>query len=187
MTLTDTPDAVLLDRSSTGDRAAFEQIYDRHVRAVYWQAHRVMRDADAAEDVSQEAFITLWQKTRSVRIVDESVLPWLLVTARYLALNAHRRQRRDGERSGALDHDVEDPTGNVEQAAGASEVQRQIDKAVEQLSEMDQRLYHLCLDGDHSYASAARELGVSHGTVRNRLSRLRTHLRADLQALREIS
>lgn len=179
------PDVVLLERSSTGDRVAFEQIYDRHVRAVYWQAHRVLRDADAAEEISQDAFITLWHKARSVRIVDESVLPWLLVTARFLALNAHRRRRRD--RSEVLDDDVADPSVDVEQATVAAEVQQQIDAAVDQLSEIDQRLYHLCLDGDHSYESAARELGVSHGVVRNRLSRLRTQLRADLDALRETS
>lgn len=179
------PDAALLERSSTGDRAAFELIYQRHVQAVYWQAHRVVRDADAAEEICQDAFITLWQKARSVRIVDESALPWLLVTARFLALNAHRRRRRD--QTDDLDRDLADPSADVEQAAVAAQVQQQIDAAVDQLSEIDQRLYHLCLDGDHSYESAARQLGVSHGAVRNRLSRLRAHLRADLGALREIS
>lgn len=187
MPLIDTSDQVLLDRSSSGDRAAFEQIYDRHVRAVYWQAHRVVRDADLAEEVSQDAFITLWEKSRSVRIVDESVLPWLMVTARFIALNTHRKQRRDADRSTLLDHDLVDPTSDVEQATVAADVQDRIDEAVRRLSELDQQLYGLCIDGDHSYESAARALGVSHGTVRNRLSRVRAQLRAHLRALRETS
>lgn len=187
MPLTDTADQVLLDRSSAGDRAAFEQIYDRHVRAVYWQAHRVVRDADLAQQVSQDAFITLWEKSRTVRIVDESVLPWLMVTARFIALNAHRRQRRDADHSAELDRDLVDPTSDVEQAAAAGVVQERIDAAVGRLSDLDQQLYQLCIDGDHSYESAARELGVSHGSVRNRLSRVRAQLRADLRAVRETS
>ncbi len=133
MPLIDIPDEVLLHRSSSGDRAAFEQIYDRHVRAVYWQAHRVVRDAALAEEVSQDAFVTLWEKSRSVRIVDESVLPWLMVTARFIALNTHRRQRRDADRSAELDHDVADPTSDVERAAVAAEVQDRIDGAVSRL------------------------------------------------------
>ncbi|MGA8851056.1 MAG: sigma-70 family RNA polymerase sigma factor [Aeromicrobium sp.] len=185
--LDDIPDEVLLQRSGSGDRVAFEQIYDRHVRAVYWQAHRVVRDAALAEEVSQDAFVTLWEKSRSVRIVDESILPWLMVTARFIALNTHRRHRREADRSSQIDQDVEDPTSDVERVAVASEVQDRIDDAVSRLSVLDQRLYGLCIEGDHPYEAAARELGVSHGSVRNRLSRVRAQLRSDLRAVRETS
>ncbi|RYY42194.1 MAG: RNA polymerase subunit sigma-24, partial [Actinomycetales bacterium] len=59
----------MLQRASTGDRDAFGVLYDRHVRAVYWQAFRVVRDADAAEDVTQETFVVAWRRSRTIRLV----------------------------------------------------------------------------------------------------------------------
>jgi RNA polymerase sigma-70 factor (ECF subfamily) len=66
-------------------------------------------------------------------------------------------------------------------------VQEEIAKAVRNLSPVDQQLYALCLEGGASYEQAARELGVSHGAVRNRLHRVRAALRADLRSIRGIS
>ncbi len=180
-------DRALLQRTRLGDRAAFGTLYDRHVRAVYWQALSVVGDAVAAEDVTQDVFITFWERARAVRVVDTSVLPWLLVTARFHGLNAGRRLQRDRLRSTTLDDDLGGHADPVDEAVLRGEVQAEIDKAVATLSGPDRRVYELCVDGDHSYESAARELGVSHASVRNRLSRVRSRLRADLHALRETS
>jgi RNA polymerase sigma factor (sigma-70 family) len=179
-------DRVLLERAAAGDRMAFGQLYDRHVRPVYWQAYAVLRDADEAEDVTQDVFITTWGKIRQITIVDDSVLPWLLATARYTALNARRRTQRTRARTGRLDGDLPDDA-TVEGEVEAAQVRVEIEKAVAALSPTDRRLYELCVVGDHTYDLAARELGVSHAVVRNRLSRLRTRLRADLRSMRETS
>ena len=179
-----TGDRELLERAATGDRRAFGQLYDRHVRPVYWQAYSVVRNADHAEDVTQDVFITTWNKIRTITVVDESVLPWLLVTARYTALNARRRHDKSSFRE--LDPDLAD-TRTVEDEVEAGQVRAEIDKATAALTTKDRRLYDLCVAGDHTYEMAARELGVSHAVVRNRLSRLRTRLRADLRSIRETS
>lgn len=176
------PDRVLLERAAEGDREAFAQLYDRHVRAVYWQAFRVVRDADLAEDVTQEAFVVAWRRLRSIRLVDASVLPWLLVTARQCALNAARSARR--RRTEEL-HERLPAEEDVETAVEADLARVEIDAAVAALGETDRRLYELCIDGDHTYEQAAAALGVSHAVVRNRLHRLRARLRADLRAMRE--
>ncbi len=179
-------DVELLTRAQTGDRTAFADLYDRHVRPVYWQAYSVVRDAGDAEDVTQDVFVTTWRRIRAITPVDGSVLPWLLVTARYTALNAHRRALR--RRSGALTDDM--PEGDdsaVEREVEAALVRAEIDKAVGGLSATDQRLYELCVEGDRTYEQAARDLGVSHAVVRNRLHRLRARLRADLRSMRETS
>jgi RNA polymerase sigma-70 factor (ECF subfamily) len=177
-------DDELLRRAAAGDRAAFGQLYDRHVRPVYWQAYQVLRDDREAEDTTQDVFVTTWNKIRTITLVDESVLPWLLTTARYTALNARRgRQRRHAQ---ALDPTLAAPT-DVEDEVEAGVVRAEIEKATSQLTETDRRLYELCVAGDHTYEMAARELGVTHAVVRNRLSRLRTRLRADLRSMRETS
>lgn len=185
-TMDDAPphgDAELLERASAGDRAAFGQLYDRHVRPVYWQAYAVVRDANEAEDITQDVFITTWNKIRSINLVDESALPWLLVTARFTALNARRRTLKS--RHSELDQDLGDAAPSVEEEVEGAQIRAEIDKAVAALSPTDRQLYDLCVVGDHTYELAARELGVSHAVVRNRLSRLRTRLRADLRSMRE--
>ena len=178
-------DAELLDRAAAGDRAAFGRLYDRHVRPVYWQAYAVVRDVDDAEDITQDVFITMWNKVRSINLVDESTLPWLLVTARFTALNARRRALK--ARHGDLDADVRDEGPSVEEEVEGAQVRAEIDKAVAALSPTDRQLYDLCVVGDHTYELAARELGVTHAVVRNRLSRLRSRLRADLRSMKENS
>ena len=181
-----TGDRELLALAAAGDRAAFGQLYDRHVRPVYWQAYSVVGNASEAEDITQDVFITAWDKIRRISVVDESVLPWLLVTARFTALNARRRSQKIRARSSQLDPDLPDDA-TVEEEVVAGQVRNEIDKAVAALSPTDRRLYDMCVVGDHTYELAARELGVSHAVVRNRLSRLRTRLRADLRSMRETS
>ena len=177
-------DVELLTRAQEGDRLAFADLYDRHVRPVYWQAYSVVHDAGEAEEVTQDVFVTAWRKIRAITPVDGSLLPWLLVTARYTALNAYRRASR--RRNDALGDDVlEGADSPVEREIEAAQVRVEIDKAVAALAENDRRLYELCVEGDRTYEQAARELGVSHAVVRNRLHRLRTRLRADLRSMRE--
>ena len=177
-------DTELLARAQVGDRLAFADLYDRHVRPVYWQAYSVLRDAGEAEEVTQDVFVTAWRKIRTITPVDGSLLPWLMVTARYTALNAHRRAAR---RSAELLDDSTVAGDSVEREVEAAQVRAEIDKAVAALAPNDRRLYELCVEGDRTYEQAARELGVSHAVVRNRLHRLRARLRADLRSMRETS
>jgi RNA polymerase sigma-70 factor (ECF subfamily) len=172
---------IQLTRAQGGDRDAFAGLYDRHVRPVYWQAYSVVRDPDLAEDVTQDVFVTTWRRIRSITPVDGSILPWLLVTAKYTAYNAARKEQRRA--ADGLDRDLAGGPGADAEVESAL-VQAEIDKAVAALSPVDQQLYALCVDGGATYEQAAQELGVSHSVVRNRIHRLRTRLRADLSALR---
>ena len=176
-----TDELTQLARAQVGDRDAFAGLYDRHARPVYWQAYAVVRDRDLAEDVTQDVFVTTWRRIRSITPVDGSILPWLLVTARYTAYNTARKEQRRA--ADGLNHDPVGGPGadaDVERAL----IQAEIDKAVAALSPVDQQLYALCVDGGATYEQAAAELGVSHSVVRNRIHRLRARLRADLSALR---
>ncbi|KQY60808.1 RNA polymerase subunit sigma-24 [Aeromicrobium sp. Root495] len=179
-------DAALLERAQAGERGAFAALYTRHVRAVYWQAYGRLGDADLSEEVTQEVFVTAWRRIRTVHVVDASVLPWLMVTARNLAMNQVRRRSRPDRSTIPLD-DTSPADHDVEATVEAALVRQEIEKAVGQLSSTDRRLYELCLEEGRSYDQAARELGVTQAAVRNRLSRLRQRLRADLRAMRELS
>ncbi|WP_199182603.1 RNA polymerase sigma factor [Cryobacterium sp. N19] len=180
-------DLANLSQAQGGDREAFVALYTAHVRAVYWFALKMVRSITDAEDITQDTFVIAWSKRHAIRPVDQSVLPWLLVTARNLGNNRIRSRARDDH------HRTDSDLSNFPDPQHRSvhdEVQNRmlldaIDHAVGQLTETDQTLYYLCIDEGLSYEQAARALGTSHGAVRNRLARVRITLRNKLSAQKE--
>ena len=71
-------DRDLWARACAGDGGAFGVLFDRHHGRVRRHAARLVEDATDVDDVAAAAFLELWRRRRQVRIVDDSVLPWLL-------------------------------------------------------------------------------------------------------------
>ena len=180
----------LFSRVQAGDRESFRTLFRLHMRSVYWAAFGVLQSRSDSEEVMQDAFMTMWDKRASIELVGESTLPWLVTTARYLALNRRRAEER--RRRDPLDPDAElldralGPNGVLgpEGAAVANEARQHIEEVMAQMPLVDQEIFWLCLVGDLSYKQAARQLGISHGSVRNRLSRLKMRLRSELSLLK---
>jgi RNA polymerase sigma factor (sigma-70 family) len=187
---TSSDERALFSKVQAGDRESFRALFRIHMRSVYWAAFGVLQSRADAEEVMQDAFMTMWDKRVSIELVGESTLPWLVTTARYLALN--RRRAEDRRRRDPLDPDAElidralgpDSVLGPEGAALASEARQHIEEVMAQMPLVDQEIFWLCLVGDLSYKQAARQLGISHGSVRNRLSRLKMRLRSELSLLK---
>jgi RNA polymerase sigma-70 factor (ECF subfamily) len=179
-----TSDAELLRRAAGGDRVAFGTIYDRHVHTVYRYALSLLRSVPDAEDVTQDVFVAAWGSAGKVRLVDESALPWLLVTTRRTGANRSRELAKRTSLPDTVADRLADERLSPEDAAEQAQLRSAITDAVASLSEVDQHLYMLCIDHGMSYADAAKQLGVTHGVVRNRLSRLRTTLQTALAPTR---
>ncbi|WOF21630.1 sigma-70 family RNA polymerase sigma factor [Microbacterium betulae] len=168
-------DAELTAAAADGSDAAFRALYRRHVRPVYWIAHRLVGSDADAEDVTQETFVTAWRKIGGLELAGTSLLPWLATICRFQAANRLRARRR------AEASEVDDTLPSlvsVEQQVLDARLAERILREVGELSELDQRIFRLCAVDGYAYAAAAEELGVGHGVVRNRLSRIRTRLRA---------
>ena len=167
-------DAALVARAVAGSEQAFRQLYRRHARPVYWIARGLLHaDADA-EDVTQETFVVAWRKLPGFELAGDSLLPWLATICRFQSANRLRALRR-------AEADVLDErsvgTVDIEQQVIDAELADRILRAVDGLSDLDQRIFRLCVGEGYAYQAAADELGVAHGVVRNRLSRIRTRLR----------
>jgi RNA polymerase sigma-70 factor (ECF subfamily) len=168
----------LLGRCIGGDRHAFGALFDRYSRVVYATAILVVRNAADAEEVVSDAFVTLWRKRESIRILDGSVLPWLLTTARFEALNRRRATRQ----SLSLDDDIDTHRSVAADVTVAERaLSKQLDAVIDQLAPLDRQIVLLCLVDELSYADAAQRLGLTHSTVRNRLHRARKQLRTELR------
>ncbi len=171
-----TADEVLLHRySTTGDPGAFRELADRYAGLVYSIGMRVTGDRHAAEDVCQDCFMELAQKSRLVR---ENVAGWLHAVATSRSLNVVRSRQRRTRREHVVATDGE--------AAGESsesqELQALIDRALNGLSD-DLRLPIIqhYLQGE-SQQQVATRLGINQATVSRRLQRGVEQLRKRLRS-----
>lgn len=179
-------DLDLLRRLADGSKAALAALYDRYSRVVYAYTAARLEPREDVEEISQDVFVTLWRKRATITIAGESALPWLLVTSRNLIANRRRslqvveKRRSDSPADGSL----ADVRPGPEELAERGQLLAYVDSVVAALTEPDRTVFELCIRGDHSYEEAARQVGLSEGAVRNRLSRLRGRLRNELRTLR---
>lgn len=172
-----TDDATLVAQAASGSEHAFRTLYRAYVRPVYWLAHRLVGNASDAEDVTQETFLVAWRKLRGLELAGDSLLPWLVTVCRFQAANRIRTQRRDRDNIADAAQDSIPSTVDVEQQVIDGDFADRILREVAGLSPLDRDIFRLCATEGYAYQAAAEELGVAHGVVRNRLSRIRTRLR----------
>ncbi|NHI15652.1 RNA polymerase sigma factor [Microbacterium excoecariae] len=174
----DTGDQALLTRAARGDDAAFRDLFRAYARPVYWVAHGLLGDAADAEDVVQETFVVAWRRLREIELQGPSALPWLATICRKTAANRIRSRRTERAHLAGAADDREPDTVDVADQVIAADLAERIAREVDGLGETDRRIFALCVTAGYAYAAAAAELGITQGAVRNRLSRIRTRLRA---------
>lgn len=171
----------LWGRSLAGDGQSFGVLFERHGGRVFRHACRVVASRHDAEDVTAAAFLELWRRRRDVRLVEGSVLPWLLVTTGNLARNSVRSTRRYREFIARLPHEGTAPDA-AEVALGRSVLGLDADlrAALLGLDEVDLHLVALVALEDYPIAEAARVLKLTPAAAKSRLHRARHRLRGVL-------
>jgi RNA polymerase sigma-70 factor (ECF subfamily) len=174
-------DEPLWRRSLSGDGEAFGAIFDRHRDRVFRHACRLAQTRHDAEDVAASAFLELWRRRTAVRLVDGSVLPWLLVTTTNLGRNESRGARRYRRLLERLPRAPEEP--DVAQFAldvHALGVDARLRTALHSLKQSDAQLLVLVALEGYSVTEAAALLQLSSPAAYARLQRARTRLRQQL-------
>jgi RNA polymerase sigma factor (sigma-70 family) len=175
-------DAALWLEAMSGTERAFAVIFDRHRGRVFRTAyHRVGNVADA-EDIVAIVFLEAWRLRKKVRIVDGSLLPWLLAVTSNVTFNLARAQRRYRLFTNKLPPSppVEDPAPQVADRLDQQLRGKRLAEALRKLAPADRAVVDLCLIEELSIASAAAALNIPPGTVKSRLHRARGQLRTEL-------
>ena len=115
---------------SRKDATAFEAFFDRHGGAAYSLAHRIVGDRDAAEDVAQEAFLSIWRSRAGYDRARGSVRAWVLGIVRNRAIDALRRDARPGVPQLDFDDDAVLEAGRAEERTDAEAVRRETAREV---------------------------------------------------------
>lgn len=172
-------DEQLWTKAVDGDEVAFGVLFDRHSKAVYNHCFRLTASWAMAEDATQSTFLTAWRKRDRVRLINDSLLPWLLS----VATNVVRSERRSARRWLAAllrmppDRDTADEMAD-EVAGRLDDIRRMrpVLRAVRGLPRAEREALMLCVWSSVSYADAAALLGISESSVRARVSRARSRL-----------
>jgi len=93
-------DEDLISLVGQGDAEAFATLYDRHSRAAFSLAYRMMGERQASEDLAQDAFLKVWRSASSYRVERGSVRTWILSIVHNRGIDqirsqASRRRRQE--------------------------------------------------------------------------------------------
>lgn len=171
MRLSPTPDAQkmddLLDRvSRERDRAAFALLFAHFAPRVKAYLLRLGAPPALAEDLAQEALLTLWRKAHLFDPAKASAATWLFTIARNLRIDVIRREKRP-----VLDPDdflPEAPPAADDGMALAGEEDR-LRLALKELPADQIEVVQLSFFADKPHSQIASELGIPLGTVKSRL------------------
>lgn len=172
-------DAELWRRANDGDGRAFAEIFDRHRDRVHRSALRTIANPSEAEDAVAAAFLELWRLRARVRLVDDSLLPWLLATAHNVARNQARSRRRYRAFLARipLDDDVRSAEELTVDQFESFERAQQAARVLARLPRADAELLTLVGVEELSIADVATLLGITTDAVKQRISRARRRAR----------
>ncbi|MBT2535125.1 RNA polymerase sigma factor [Arthrobacter sp. ISL-69] len=175
-------DEGLWSRSLKGESEAFRVLYARHRDRVFRHAYRLSGDRHDAEDIMATAFLELWRCRAKVRIVEGSVLPWLLVTTTNAARNSGRAALRYRRLLASLPRADETERAGQDFYRTAQDVLDQdLARALGTLNAGDVHLVSLIVFEEYTIAAAAAVLNLTPGAAKTRMHRARQRMRNALQ------
>ena len=175
-------DLRIMHRLAGGDAEAVGDLYDRHGRAVYALASRILRDDSEAEDVVQEVFVQAWRQASAYDVRRGAVAAWLLVMGRTRAIDRLRRRTTRSRAIGTSDMlpDPVDPAAGPESTALSHDAATRVRAALDNLSEPQRTSIELAYFEGLSQTEIAERLREPLGTVKTRIRSGLLKLRAAL-------
>ena len=165
-------DEELMPLIGSKDSAAFEVFYDRHGAAAYSLAYRIVGERAAAEDVTQEAFVSIWRSGARYDRARGSVRSWTLGIVRNRAIDLLRSRSGRAPKLGFDDEAVleQRPAEELTDVeALRRETARELQGALGELPGEQSKVIELAYFGGFSQSEIAAMLGVPLGTVKGRM------------------
>lgn len=177
--LSEAPDATLLEAFRLGDSTALDYLVERYEGPLLRFARGFVRDQAAAEDLVQETFVRLIRSAPDLGS-QSSLGPWLYRVCRNLAYDTRKMETREMKRRERVQEPEPTPTpvGLSEQHETSAILRRELDR----LPEREREALRLKVDQGLSYTEIGEVLGVKPGTVgwlvHQAMNRLTERLRA---------
>ncbi|MDP2578146.1 MAG: sigma-70 family RNA polymerase sigma factor [Gemmatimonadota bacterium] len=164
-------------RAQRGDATAFERLYQEHHTRIYALCLRMMRDADLAEELTQDVFVRLYERLSSFRGAS-SFATWL----HRLAVNVVLNHLRSGRRRAGHEQKMYDAARYKTAVKDAMpETRMTLETAIAELPPGAREVLVLHDIEGYRYREIAEVTGTAVGTVKSQLHRARKLLREVLE------
>jgi RNA polymerase sigma-70 factor, ECF subfamily len=164
-------DEELMQLVRQGDPRAFETVYDRHGGAAFSLAYRMVGNRVVAEDVVQEAFLSIWRSKVRYEREKGSVRTWVLGIVHHRTIDALRRnlvhERRRASAEGIEEWQEARERTDVEVAR--REEARTVRAAIDELPDQQGQVIDLAYFGGFTHTQIAEMLDMPIGTVKGRM------------------
>jgi len=179
-------DVALMGMVSAGDMSAFEELVERHQRAVIGTVAKMLGNASESEDIAQQVFVRVWKSAGRYE-AQAKFTTWLFTITRNLVFNEVRRRQRKptvsvDEREETTHRTVEDLQAiSPDDEMLQTELEEAIDRAIQSLPEKQRMAVVLRRYEEMPYDEIAAVLEMSIPAVKSLLFRARTQLKEALQ------
>jgi len=172
--------ARLLSAVSDGDREAFARVYQRTSAKLYGICLRLLQNEAEAEDVLQEAYVTVWHKAERFDATKASPITWLCVLARNKALDRLRRRKALTDDLSAA-ADVEDARPSAFMLVAESQEADKLHGCLDELTGRSQAAIRAAFLDGLTYPELAKREEVPLGTMKSWIRRGLQQLRGCLE------
>jgi RNA polymerase sigma-70 factor, ECF subfamily len=169
------PDDKLLEAARSGDRAALEELLERHQARVYRFGMKMCRDPQDAEDVLQDTLLAAARGVRDFR-GGSSISTWLFAIARSYCIKKRRKSRLPQGELGELEAHA-DPARSPEERLAGRQVELALERAIDELEPAYREVLVLRDVEGLAAADVAKVLGIGVPAVKSRLHRARLAIR----------
>ena len=156
------------DRLVARDPAALSEVYDQLGSYVFGLAARVIGDRQAAEDVTQEVFLSIWERPQAFDPARGRLRTFLGTLAHRRAVDVVRREEARRRRA-ARDAATMVPVPDVGELAMAIVTAEKVRAEVDRLPCEQRDAIELAYFGGRTYRQVAAELGIPEGTAKSRM------------------
>ncbi len=175
------PDAELVHNLRIGQHQALTVLYDRYAGLVYSIAHQILQNAQEAEDLTQDIFLTFWQNN-SFNPDRGSVSSFLGLLTRSRAIDKIRKRTTANSFLSRWQKTVTEESTDPSplKRATTAEVQTSIHQAMQALPELQRQILNLNYYQGLSHNQIAESLNLTPGVVKSRLRQALVQLKTRL-------
>jgi RNA polymerase sigma-70 factor (ECF subfamily) len=170
------PDDELTQLLRDGDELAFTEIYNRYWDKLYYTAHRLLKDTDAAEEIVQDVFLLLWKKREALAI--KNLTTYLAAMTRYSVYRFISKDKNSKKQENII---------GLLSAEAVSEIDIDNKLLLEIITELSNKLPEKCRLvfqynklQDISLADVAEQLNISQKTAEGHLTKALKEIRTSL-------
>lgn len=172
-------DATIAPRLAKKDESAFEQVFKTYFKPLHAYAFTILKDEDEAEEMVQQVFFKLWERTETLSITG-SVAAYLYRAVHNESMNYIKHQKVRSTHRLHVAYSMKNESDQASKKIMATELETKLHAAMNDLPEQCRTIFQMSRFDELKYREIADKLDISVKTVENQMGKALKILRARL-------